>query len=356
MVSTRISSVFVRFIIIFFWAVALIVFLYLPRIGKLFQRERSLSIFTWASLIDPVYLKGFEQETGIKLYISYYESNEELLSKMQATKGSGYDLIIPTDYMLIKLKKKGYLKKIDKTQLTFLADFDPKLLGLYFDPNNEYSIPYFWAVYGLGIDTAYYGGTVPEATWGLVFNPKMMPSSVGMTDNIREAIYIPTFYLFGSIEALKDPHNLEKVKQLLIEQKKHVEVYSEARAEDLLLSKSCPVAVGLSYDIWRAVRDDPDLTFIIPKEGSFLSIDSIVIPKTTDKDDLIYQFINYLYRREVLEHHVEKYGLCPTLRSIESEGGETFCPTEEQFKRLHFFKDIISKAKLNDVWLAVMAS
>jgi len=348
------SSLAIRFISICFWIALFVGILYLPRCGNIFRSKRSLSIFTWSSLMDPSYLKKFEQETGIKLYISYYESNEELLSKMQATEGRGYDVVIPTDYMFIKLKKKGYLKKIDKGRLTFLDDLDPKLLGMYFDPDNEYSIPYFWAVYGLGIDKSYYKGKVPDPTWGLIFNPSMMPSSVGMTDNIREAVYIPAFYLFGSIEALKEPGNLEKVKNLLIEQKRHVEVYSEVRAEDLLLSKSSPIALGLSNDIWRAVREDSDIVFVIPKEGSFLSIDSVVIPKATEKDDLIYQFINFLYRKEVFEHHVEKYGLCPTLKTIKPESGSC-CPRGEEFDRLHFFKDVVPKVKLNEVWLSVMA-
>ncbi len=341
--------------IILFWIIVFVGILYLPRCSTFFRSRRSLSIFTWSSLIDPVFLEKFEKETGIKLYISYYESNEELLSKMQATRGRGYDVVIPTDYMLVKLKKKGYLKKIDKTKLDFFKDIDTKLLGKYFDPHNEYSVPYFWAVYGLGVDKSYYGGKLPQSTWGLVFNPSMMPSSIGMTDNIREAICIPTFYLFGSIEALKDSANIEKVERLLIEQKKHVEVYSEVRTEDLLLSKSCPVVVGLSNDIWRAMREDSDIEFVIPKEGSFLSIDSIVLPKSTNKDDLVYQFINYLYRKEVFEYHVNKYGLCPTLKTIKPDC-EKCCPSGSQFEQLYFIKDVVPKSKLNELWLSVMAN
>jgi len=350
----RNSSFFIRVASIFFWVALFISVLYLPRCGSLFHRKRSLSIFTWASLIDPVYLKKFEQETGIKLYISYYESNEELFSKMQATEGRGYDLIIPTDYMFVRLKKEGYLKKIDKSRLSFFDNLDEKLLGLYFDPDNEYSIPYFWAVYGLGIDTSYYDGNLPDPTWGILFNSSLMPSKVGMTDNIREAIYIPAFYLFGSISALKIPGNLEIVKDVLIKQKKHVEVYSEARAEELLLSKSCPVVMGLSSDIWRAMRVDQNISFVIPKEGSFLSLDSIVLPKATEKDDLIYQFINFLYKKDVFQHHVNKYGLCPTLKGIRPEC-ESCCPVGDDFKKLKFFKDVVSMSELNKIWLAVMA-
>ncbi|TET06004.1 spermidine/putrescine ABC transporter substrate-binding protein [Candidatus Dependentiae bacterium] len=356
MFLTKFLSMLARFFIVIFWCVLFIAFLYTPHLGRFLRSERSLSIFTWSSLLDPIYLKKFEYETGIRLYVSYYESNDELLSKMQSTKGTGYDLIFPSDYMLVMLHKKGYLKKIDKTRLNFLEKLDPKLLGHYFDSKNEYSIPYFWAVYGLGVDLEYYKGKIPEATWGLVFDEKIMPPTISMTDGIRESVYIAGQYLFGSIDALKEPANLEKVKNLLIAQKKHVEVYSEERSEDILLAKSCPVVVGLSNDIWRATRQNPNIIFLIPKEGSFLDIDSIVIPKTTEKDDLIYEFINYLYRDEVFAHHVQKYGLCPTIANSEVEERENFCPSGQQFKLLHFFKDIVSKSKLNEVWVAVMAS
>jgi spermidine/putrescine transport system substrate-binding protein len=349
-------SMLARFFIIIFWGVLFIAFLYTPRLGRFLHSERSLSIFTWSSLLDPVYLKKFEYETGITLYLSYYESNDELLSKIQATKGKGYDLILPSDYMLVILHKNDYLKKIDKTRLNFFERLDPKLLGHYFDSNNEYSIPYFWAVYGLGVDLEYYNGKIPEATWGLVFDEKMMPPTISMTDGIRESVYIAGQYLFGSIEALTELANLEKVKNLLMVQKRHVEVYSEVRSEDMLLAKSCPVVVGLSNDIWRATLKNPNITFLIPKEGSFIDIDSIVIPKTTEKDDLIYEFINYLYRDEVFAHHVRKYGLCPTIVGSEIAERENFCPSGQKFKLLHFFKDIVSKNKLNEIWLAVMAS
>lgn len=355
MISTRVLNVFIRFFIVIFWVILLFLFLNLPHISKLLYRERSLSIFTWSVLLDPIYLKQFEKETGIKLYISYYEANEELLSKMQATKGKGYDIIFPSDYMLVILRKKGFLKKIDKTRLNFWDKLDTRLLNHYFDPNNEYSIPYFWGLYGIGVDREYYGGKIPEATWGLLFNPQVMPARVGMTDNIRESIYIAAQYLFGSIDALKDPANLEKVKDLLIQQKKRVEAYSEVRSEEMLLAKSCPVVVGVNIDIWRAKRENPDIAFLIPKEGSFLNIDSIVIPKASDKEDLVYEFINYLYRDDVFAHHVEEYGLCPTIVTIEVDRGN-FCPIGKPFELLRFLKDIIPKRQLNEVWLAVMAS
>ena len=352
----RFSQLLTRFFIIIFWVFIIVLFLYIPRIINKFHSTRSLSIFAWSSELDPVYLKQFEKETGIKLYISYYETNDELMSKMEATQGKGYDIIIPSDYILPKFIRRGFLKKIDKSRLNFFDNIDPRLLGHYFDPHNEYSIPYFWAAYGIGFDKAYFDGKEPEESWALVFDPKKMPSRVGMTDNIREAISITAQYLFGNVEALKDPANLEKVKETLIEQKKRVEVYSEVRSEDMLLAKSCSVAVGLCTDIWRAARENSDIGFLIPKEGSFLNIDYIVIPESTDKDDLIYQFINYLYQPEVFDHHIEKYGLCPTLKTDEVQKSKNFCPPVEEFKLLHFIKDTISKKKLNEVWLAVMAA
>jgi spermidine/putrescine transport system substrate-binding protein len=94
-------------------------------------------------------LERFERETGIRLHVSYYETNEELFSKLRATKGEGYDLVIPSDYVVELMIKEGLLQKIDRTKVHAWSELDPKLLSLYFDPHNDYTIPYFWAVYGL---------------------------------------------------------------------------------------------------------------------------------------------------------------------------------------------------------------
>lgn len=351
----KLGTVFIRIVMVSFWVAIFFLFLFAPKVKRLLFEEKNLHIFTWPLLLDAQKLSEFEKKTGIKLYISYYESNEELFSKLRATKGRGYDIVIPSDYTIALLIKEGFLKKIDYSKLNFIDHIDPKLLHNYYDPQSDYSIPYFWGVYGLGIDKSFFGGVVPEATWGLIFDKDLAPSSISMTDVPREALLIAAKYLFGSIDNLDDNH-LFQIELLLKQQKQWVRVYTDARAEELLVSKSCPVIVALSPDVWKVKRYDDTIDFIIPREGSFLVIDALVIPQATKKDALIYQFINYLYQPDVIEHHLQKYGLCPPTTNVTSEVESQFCPTSKQFKALDFFRNVVPEKKLNDLWINVMGN
>lgn len=344
----------IRIGIFFFWVCILLGFLYSPVMWRWIQRDqRSITVFTWPLIIDANYITQFEEETGIKVYISYYESNEELLSKLKATQGRGYDLVIPSDYTIQQLIKDGLVKKLDMSRLDFLDRINPQLKNNYYDPNNEYSVPYFWSVYGLGIDKDAFADQMPPATWGLIFDKDKVKGRVGMTDSGREAIMIAAQYLYGSIDVLSEPQSLQEVKQLLQKQKKWVEVYSDVRSGDLLASKTCAVVAALSPDIARIKKEYPNVAFLLPKEGTFILIDAFVIPKYSEKDELTYQLLNYLYRTDVVQHNIDQYGFCSPVRDVQSSGNEE-CPMKGA-KQLDFFRGIISEKTLNEVWISLMA-
>src|SRR5271154_1669420 len=160
-----------RMMVVIFWVLVLFGFMYSPALIRWFSRsEKSITVFTWPLIIDANYITAFEKETGIKVYISYYESNEELLTKLKTTRGRGYDLVIPSDYAIEQLIKEQLVKKIDMSKLDFIGRINPFLKNNYYDPTNEYSLPYFWSVYGLCIDRDAFGGQLPEASWALIFD------------------------------------------------------------------------------------------------------------------------------------------------------------------------------------------
>ncbi len=349
-------SSLVRLGIFFFWAMTIAFFLMLPSIMKHFKSERSLTIFSWPLLLDPVYLKQFEQETGIKLYITYFENGPALLSKVAATHGSGYDIIIPDDHSLELLIQQKLVKKIDRSRLNFWNELNPLLLNTYADPNNDYSIPYYWGVYGIGYDSDLFKNGSPPAQWSTLFDCKSCPHArICMTDDAREAILLTAQYLFGSIDALKDKSAREKVRDELIRQKKQVEVYSISRSDNLLQSKSCGIAAIMSPELSRLHKEHPNINMVIPQEGSFVVIDSMAIPAATQKDEMIYQFLNYLFRKEVVAHHVESFGYCSPLTALMPEEQAAFCPVE-RFKTFDFFRNVISDDEINALWIEVLAA
>jgi spermidine/putrescine transport system substrate-binding protein len=352
----NITSLSSRTLIFSFWVVIIGLFLMVPTIINYFRQEKSLTIFTWPLLLDPIKLKEFEQQTGIKLYITYFENGPALLSKLAATKGKGYDLIIPDDHSLELLIQQGLLKKIDHKRLSFWPTMNPVLLGNYYDPTDAYSIPYYWGVYGIGYDTDVFTQGPPPATWATLFDKNFaLTTRLCMTDDPREAIMITAFHLFGTIEALKDPIAQQKVKEALIEQKKLIEVYTISRSDNLLQSKSCGLAAIMSPDVWRLQRENPNVQMVVPQEGSFIVVDAIAIPKATQKDDMIYEFLNYLYQPSVIEHHVNLFGYCSPITSVGLPGQEAFCLPDD-FKKFDFFRTIIPDEQINALWIEVLAA
>lgn len=169
-----------------------------------------------------------------------------------------------------------------------------------------------------------------------------------MTDDPREAVMIAAQYLFGTITALNDAAARKAVRDLLIAQKKSVDVYALARADSLLQIGSCDFAVIVSPEMVRLQREHPEFAFIIPKEGAFTLIDSFAIPRTSKKDSLIYRFLNYVYTPEVLAHHAQVFGFeSPIAQQNETNISE---------KSPNFFRGVISDQELNELWIEVLAA
>ncbi len=343
-----------RALSIIFWTVIIIMFLMLPpKIIGWFERK-TLNIFTWSYLLDAQYLRKFEKETGIKVNLSYYESNEELLGKLAAS-NSGYDLIIPSDYAVDWMIKKDMLKKIDISRLSFFNRLDPKLMHNYFDPNNEYSIPYFWGVYGIIINNNYYPPVIPR-DFKLIFDKKYVPQRVCMPGNAREVIMMATNYLFGDIDALLDPVKREQVKDLLIQQKEWVACYSDERPEYAITSRTCSAVLALSPDAWRVKKEYDNIEFIIPPGAVFAVIDNFVIPKDSQKEDFIYTFLEFLYSDEAIMHHSKRFGMCPPVKIKNREEDLLLCAIIGDIDNLRFFKSQVPDALFNEVWMALMAA
>jgi len=340
-----------RTLIVIWWSVVIAFFLMVPSLFHYLMPDRSITVFTWPLLLDPLYLKNFERETGITVHIAYFENGAGLLSKLITAQGRGYDLIIPDDHSLEVLESKGLVKKLDKSKLHFLDSIEPLLQNQYYDPANEYSIPYYWGVYGIGYNVK----KIPElsdSSWQPLFDKELIARNrVCLSDDPREAIMIAALYLFGNLEALRDVENQKKVVQLLIDQKKYVEVYTSSRADSLLQNQSCGLASIMSPEFLR-LGENSNIKMAVPQKDAVIVVDSIAIPKNSKKDDLVYQFLNYLYRPEVVAHHVKSFGYCSPLKGNEFS---YFCPLD-RIHDFHFFKEILSDELVNELWVKVLAA
>ena len=278
--------------------------------------------------------------------------------KIRTTKGAGYDLIIPSDHTVELLIKDGLLKPLDKSKITMWNRLNPRLLNAYFDPDNVYSIPYYWGIYGIGVNKDFFQGTLPPATWDLIFKPLHPFAKVSMIDNPREAILLASYSLFGTLENL-NAHHLEQVKNLLIQQKQWVEAYTEFRADYLLLSTTCPVVVSTTPALFRLMKVQKNIDFLVPEQGTFMVTDNWVIPAMSTKDDLVYEFLNFLYQPEIIEHHFNVFTFIPATIDIEkllSDYPSIYAAHTNLKHRLLYFKNLLSKSVLNNIWIALKAS
>lgn len=325
-----IKKIVFKTLIITFWLTIIFSGLYLEDILSLSKEKKSLNIFAWAGMFDSSYIAKFEKETGIRVNISYYETNEELLVKLKATKGHGYDLIVPSDYTVNFLREQNMLKELNKSKLVFWNKLNPILLNHGFDPNNNYSIPFEWSVLGLGYNKNILPN--PKKTWGLIFDPKLIKSPIAMLNDPMWSIALVSYYLFNKSENIT-VEKLQKIKDVLKNQRKFVLAYSDFRADYLLASKDVVIGAISSSYILRSMKKYKHIGFIIPKEGSQATIENFAIPKTSNNENLAYKFLNFIYQPESILHNFNSLSFFP--------------PTIDVIDKIKAPKDILNIIKLN---------
>jgi spermidine/putrescine transport system substrate-binding protein len=353
----RISSLGMYILIISFWLVILGTLLFFSDMTFRSPKTPILTIFAWGDIFDPLYLKKFEQQAGVKVVISYYSTNEELLVKLKATRGKGYDIIVPSDYIVQQLIEEKLLKKIDKERLSFFKDLNPQLLNLAYDRENNYSIPFEWEVFGLGINRDYFKEIIPS--WDLIF--KEPAYRIAMVNDPLAAVLFAGNYLYGPFKYLNKEQK-EAIRQLLINQKKWVEAYVDFRADYFLATYNCPVVVASSSYMIRSMKEFSFIDFIIPQEGTFITIENIALPRASTKDELVYRFLNFLYSPESIQHHFDKFGFFPVRLDVTNHVKENirlqslFNTVLTNFSDYLFFQKVLSEQSLRDMWISIKSA
>lgn len=348
----------IRLLFILFWLFCVTGFILLSYVSRYFVQEKSLSIYMWADKIDESVLQRFEKETGIKIYVNYYESNEELVTKFEIAKDLHCDIILPSEYIVQPLAQQGFLKKIDKSRCNFIDKIYPEFMGMIFDPSNEYSLPIYWDVLGFGYTHSYFKNGLPSDSLDLIFNKDLVPcKQISMVDDSREAIFLALKYL-GWNNTKLNSEQLKTIENIFLEQKSWVGAYTDFQQGYFLTSKTYPLVVAQRERIVREMLTDNDLAFVIPDQGSLLIISNVVICASSKKDDLIYQFLNYIYSHEIMMLNCKEYCLLPVLKDVlevlpqEYIGVKDILPGQKNFQSLDVFPNILTQKQINDIWVA----
>lgn len=265
---------------------------------------RQLNIYCWSAYISPRVIRGFEDEFHCKVNYDLYDSNEALLAKLQGG-NTNYDIVVPSDYMVGILIQQGLLAKLDKDKLpNAWANVDPRFLNLSFDPPNDYSVPYAWGTTGLAYRTDLVKENVDS--WSVMFDPRYA-GHILLLDDTREVFGMALKKLGYSLNST-NPDEIRQARDLLIQQKPLVKGYNSSNFEQDLIAADAWIAQAYNGNMTFALRDEPRIKYVIPKEGCTISVDSACVPRTAPHKDLATAFINYFHRPEVAAAFINDCG------------------------------------------------
>ena len=255
-----------------------------------------LVVYNWGEYIDPEVLTMFEEETGIDIVYEEFETNEILYPKISSG-AIAYDVICPSDYMIQRMIENDLLSEINFDNIPNLKNIGKQYLerSRQFDPENKYSVPYCWGTVGILYNKMMVDELVDS--WSILWDPKYK-DNILMQDSVRDAFGVTLKYLGYSLNSI-DLDELTEAKNLLIEQKPLVQAYVIDQVRDKMIGNEAALGVIYSGEAIYTQKENPNLEYVIPKEGSNIWIDSWVIPKNTEHKENAEKFINFLCRPDI---------------------------------------------------------
>lgn len=258
--------------------------------------DDKLVVYNWGEYIDPEVLTIFEEETGINVVYEEFETNEILYPKVSSG-AIAYDVVCPSDYMIQRMIENDLLTEINFDNIPNIKNIGKQYMeqSRQFDPENKYSVPYCWGTVGI-----LYNKTMvdePVNSWSILWDPKYK-DNILMQDSVRDAFGATLKYLGYSLNST-DLDELTEAKNLLIEQKPLVQAYVIDQVRDKMIGNEAALGVIYSGEAIYTQKENPNLEYVIPKEGSNIWIDSWVIPKNAEHKENAEKFINFLCRPDI---------------------------------------------------------
>ena len=258
--------------------------------------DEKLVVYNWGEYIDPEVLTMFEEETGIDIVYEEFETNEILYPKISSG-AIAYDVICPSDYMIQRMIENDLLSEINFDNIPNIKNIGEQYMeqSKQFDPENKYSVPYCWGTVGILYNKMMVDE--PVDSWSILWDPKYK-DNILMQDSVRDAFGVTLKYLGYSLNST-DLDELTEAKNLLIEQKPLVQAYVIDQVRDKMIGNEAALGVIYSGEAIYTQKENPNLEYVIPKEGSNIWIDSWVIPKNAEHKENAEKFINFLCRPDI---------------------------------------------------------
>ena len=272
-----------------------------------------LNLFTWSDYLAPQTIANFEKETGIKVHVSYFDNNEVLESRM-LTGNSGFDVVVPTITFMHRQAQSGAYLPLDKDKLPNRVNLDPVLMSQIAvnDPGNTYGVAYTWGTFGLGYNAKLVAQAlpgVPVDSWRVVLDPayaaKLAACGMNVLDDPVGVVRIVLRYL-GREPSAPSAQDLAAVEKVLLGIRPHVRNIDTTGEIEALANGDICMTVGYNGDVVQArkrareAKNGVEIEFAVPKEGTFLWVDLLSIPKDAAHVENAYRYINYVMRPQVM--------------------------------------------------------
>ena len=316
----------------------------------------SINVFNWGDFIDPAVLRMFEAETGIEVFYSTYGSNEEMYTRLTAG-GALFDVLVPSDYMIERLIYEERIMRIDWDQIPNARYIKPSFKHLDFDPDNLYSVPYKWGTFGILYNTTMVDQVVDS--WTILWD-EQFAGRIFMYDIARDTFGIAQKLLGFSLNST-DHDELRQARDLLLEQRPLVRAFLQDEIKDMLINREGALGVVFSgCGVW-SISQNPELNYVVPKEGTQLWFDSMVIPVNAPNPAGAKAFINFMSRPDIALMNTLYTGFTTTnagafeLLPYELQTCPIQWPSEEVLAASEVFTDLGPfRAYMERYWIEVL--
>lgn len=304
--------------------------------------QRTVTIYNWGDYVDPALIEKFEKQTGYHVDYETFDSNESMLTKIRQG-GTNYDLVIPSEYTVQRMRKEGLITSLDHRKLPNLRYVAPEFLNRSFDPGNRYSVPYFWGTLGIIYnDTKISGQDVQH--WSQLWNPRLK-NNVMLIDSARDVFVIALIRQGDSVNTT----SYAKLKCAQGQLKQLTPNVKAIIADEMkMYMEQNEAAVGVTYsgDAREMMSANHHLHYVVPSEGSNIWFDNMVIPKAARNKKAAYQFINFMLEPKNAAQNARYVGYAtPNWKAKQllpkrTTADRAFYPPKETMEHLQTYRDL----------------
>ncbi|MEL0659958.1 extracellular solute-binding protein [Psychromonas arctica] len=305
--------------------------------------QEKVVLYNWADYIPDSVLRSFTKETGIKVEVATFDSNETMFAKLQLVNGKGYDLAVPTTFFIERMKRADLIQPIDKSKLKNFKNLEPTLLNQAYDPENKYSIPYLWGSTAVAVNTDEMDAS-SITSWKDLWKPEFK-DQILLLDDVRD-IFLMALKAKGFENNTTNEDEIRQAYEALVELLPNVKLFLSDSPKGPLIQGNVPMGVMWNGETYMAQLELGTVEYVYPSEGVTLWVDSFVIPKGAENVENAHKFIDYVLRADIGKIILEGVGNSTPNRatipllSEEMRNNPMVVPPAEVIEKGSFHRDL----------------